>query len=410
MRVLIIGLNYLPETTSIGPYTADLAEHLHNSGHQVQVVTGFPVAPYFRVWDAYRGRRFMRETINGVPVLRTYMWVPDRPGRALNRVAFDSSFAVSSLIGSLSGGPADVIVAVSPPLQVGLVALMLARMKRAKLLLQIKDLVPDAAIAAGMLSAGGRAARIGFALERFVCSRADRIGVICEGFRTNLVQKGIVPDRIVLLPDYIDLDFMKLSERVNGFREQHRIRPDEFLVTYSGSIALKQGLSVFVEAAARMKDERGVKFVLVGDGPYLPDLQNMAESRRATNLMFLPLQPREHLAAQLGAADVLAITQRRAVKDSVFPGKLLYYMSAGRPILAAVSDDSETGRFVAKHNVGIVTPPEDPDALVGGIESLQRDPERVGQMGRNGRAIAEQMFDRRLVLGRFTEVLSQLSG
>jgi len=83
MRILLIGLNYLPESTSIGPYTADLAEYLCARGHQVRVVTGFPMAPQWRVWDGYRGRLFQRETINGVSVLRTWLYVPQNPRRAL---------------------------------------------------------------------------------------------------------------------------------------------------------------------------------------------------------------------------------------------------------------------------------------------------------------------------------------
>lgn len=406
MRILIIGLNYLPESTSIGPYTADLAEHLQRSGHHVQVVTGFPVAPHFRVWDGYRGRRFMREMINGIPVIRTYLWVPDNPGRAINRVGFDMSFAISSMLGGLLSGPVDVIVAISPPLQVGLAALALARLKKAKVLLQIKDLVPDAAIAAGMLAPASRAARIGFALERFVCRHVDRVGVICEGFRTNLTAKGVRTDKVELLPDYVDLEFMRPVERRNSFRHEHGIGDDEFVIAYSGSIALKQGLQVFVEAAARMTCEPRVRCLLIGNGPYLSDLQDSADKLGARNLTFLPLQPREQLPMQLGAADALLITQRKAVNDCVFPGKLLYYMAAGRPILAAVSEQSETGRFIRQHRVGIVTPPEEPEALVEGMSSLRADPGGAAEMGRNGREIAEQMFDRKRVLDRFEKVLS----
>jgi colanic acid biosynthesis glycosyl transferase WcaI len=409
MRILILGLNYLPESTSIGPYTADLAEHLHRAGHHVQVVTGFPVAPHFRIWEGYRGRTYMRERINGVDILRTYLYVPERPGRARNRVLFDSSFALSSMIGGLVSGPIDIVVAVSPPLQLGLTAWALARIKRARVFLQFQDLVPDAAIAAGMLNAGSRAVRLGYALERAVCRRVDRVGVICEGFRTNLVNKGVPAGKIDLIPDYIDLGFMRPAERVNGFRARNNLAPDDFVVTYSGSIALKQGLRVLVEAAARMANDGGVKFMLIGDGPYLADLQNAAQTMAARNLSFLPLQPRDTLPSQLGAADALVITQRKAVKDCVFPGKLLYYMAAGRPILAAVSENSETGSFINRHRVGLVVAPEDPEALALGVRTLHDRPELACAMGQAGRAITERMFDRNLVLKNFARILTELA-
>src|SRR5258706_71229 len=120
MRILILGLNYLPESTSIGPYTADLAEYLTAAGHHVQVVTGFPMAPQWRVWDGYRRKLFQRETINNVPVQRTFLYVPKRPGKAINRILFDVSYALSALIGGIiSGRGSQIIIAVSPPLQIG---------------------------------------------------------------------------------------------------------------------------------------------------------------------------------------------------------------------------------------------------------------------------------------------------
>jgi colanic acid biosynthesis glycosyl transferase WcaI len=348
---------------------------------------------------------FMRENINGVNILRTYLYVPERPGRARNRVLFDTSFSVSALVGAIATSRIDVVIAISPPLQIGLTAWVIARLKRAKVYLQIKDLVPDAAIAAGMLRGDGRAARIGYGLERIVYGKMDRIGVICEGFRTNLIEKGISDAKIDLIPDYIDLSFMRPAQRVNGFRARHNLAPQDFVVAYSGSIALKQGLRVFVEAAAQMKSESWIRFLVIGDGPYLADLKNVADRLNVRNLTFLPLQPRDMLPSQLGAADALLITQRKAVNDCVFPGKLLYYMAAGRPVLAAVSRESETGTFIAKYRVGLVVEPENPEALVWGIRTLRTQPELRNEMGNAGRTIAEQMFDRRIVLTKFEKIL-----
>ncbi|MCL4410141.1 MAG: hypothetical protein M1356_07515 [Gammaproteobacteria bacterium] len=145
MLILILGLNYRPESTSIGPYTADLAEFLIDQGHQVRVITGFPMAPQWRIWDGYRDRLCQREVINGVPVQRTFLYVPAHPKKALNRILFDISFAVSSLLGGLFSGPSDVVVAISPPLQLGLTGWLLAKLKRARFIFHILDLVPDAA-------------------------------------------------------------------------------------------------------------------------------------------------------------------------------------------------------------------------------------------------------------------------
>jgi colanic acid biosynthesis glycosyl transferase WcaI len=409
VNILIIGLNYLPESTSIGPYTADLAGYLQSLGHQVQVVAGFPMAPQWRVWDGYRGRWFMREVIQGVPVLRTYLYVPEQPRRTLNRILFDMSFFVSSLLGGLTTGRCDLIVCISPPLQLGLSGWLLGLLKGARFFLHLQDLVPDAAVATGMLREGSLAVRLAQAVERFVYRRAHGIGVICDGFARNLIAKGVPPEKIAVLPNYIDLEFMRSTERNNGFRQQQGFKPGDFLVMYSGSVALKQGLHTFIETAAEFRERDGVVSCLVGEGPYLQELKTRAEQLQPANLCFLPLQPRENLPVQLAAADALVITQKRVVTDVVFPGKLLYYMAAGRPILAAVSPDSETGRFVNNHQVGLVVPPEEPGALAQAIQFLRQNRHEADRLGRNGRRVAEERFDRRVVLKQFAEHLEALA-
>lgn len=409
MRFLILGLNYLPESTSIGPYTADLAGYLRELGHDVQVITGFPMAPQWKVWEGYTGKRFMREVIHGVPVLRTYLYVPARPGRALNRILFDTSFAVSALLGGLTTGRCDLVVVVSPPLQAGLSGWLLGLLGGAGLFLHIQDLMPDMAVAAGMLAEKSVPFRIARALERFVYRRARGIGVICDGFARNLLAKGVPANKIALLPDYVDVEFVRPLARDNAFRIEHGIKPDDFLVMYSGSIALKQGLHTFVDAAAEFQAEEGVAFYLVGEGPYLRELNARAAEPGRAGIRFLPLQPREGLPLQLSAANALVITQRRGITDMVFPGKLLYYMASGRPIVAAVSADSETGRFVASEEVGLAVPPEEPGALARAIRFLRDNPEEAERLGRNGRRVAEERFDRRIVLKQLAEHLEGLA-
>jgi colanic acid biosynthesis glycosyl transferase WcaI len=403
MKIQILGFNYLPESTSIGPYTADLAEYLQQRGHQVRVITGFPIAPQWKIWDGYRGKMFMREVVHGIPVLRTYTYVPDSPRKALQRILFDCSFAASALIGALTGPSPDLVIAISPPLQLAVTGWLIGILRRARIFLQIQDLVPDAAVAVGSMHPGSRAFRLAQALERFAYSKAGGIGVICEGMRRNLIAKGVRAEKVALLPNYIDSGFIRPMPRDNDFRARFGIGKGEFLVVYSGSVAAKQGLQTFVEASALLHDD-GVTCCLIGEGPHLSELQELA-ARISPRFRFLPLQPRETLSEQLSAADVLVITQKKTVKDIVFPGKLLYYMSSGRPILAAVSADSETGQFINEYQVGTVVPPEDPGLLAAAIFTMRTQEEHSRRCGANGRHVVETQFDRAIVLDRMATCL-----
>lgn len=407
IRILVLGLNYLPESTSIGPYTADLAEYLQRRGHEIRVITGFPIAPQWRVWEGYRGRLFMREVVRGVPVLRTYLYVPKDPKKGFQRILFDCCFAVTALVGTLTGKRPELVIVISPPLQLSITAFLIRKLTGARVFLEIQDLVPDAAIAVGALRDGSCAVRIARALEQFAYRTAESIGVICDGMRCNLIAKGVPEHKVVLLPNYIDVTFMKPVSGRNEFRLRAGIGNDQFLVMYSGSIAGKQGLETFVRAGAEFEGDADVTCCLIGEGPYLPELNRVAESLGLRRFQFLPLQSRESLPAQLSAADVLVITQRAAVRDVVFPGKLLYYMAAGRPILASVSEDSETGRFIRQHGVGLVVPPEEPGLMAKAIRWLKSHREEALRLGLNGRRIAETRFDRTVVLDQMATHLEE---
>jgi colanic acid biosynthesis glycosyl transferase WcaI len=408
MRILIVGLNYLPEVTSIGPYTADLATHLMRRGHEVIVSTGFPNAPQWKVWDGYEGRWWMKETIDGVTVKRTYLYVPKQPKKAVQRILFDSSFALSALIGNLFAPRADLVIVISPPLQIGVTGWILGFLNRAPCFLHIKDLVPDAAVAVGALRQGSWQVRLAHGLERFIYRRMAGIGVIAPGFGANLVRKGVPEEKIKILPDYIDINDIQHGPTVNEFRSAHGIPSDAFLVVYSGSVSAKQGLHTFVEAAAELRAERQVRFCLIGEGPYLAELKGLAASLRLPNLQFLPIQPRATFRQLLAEANALVVTQTRSVTDIVFPGKLLHYMAAGRPILAAVSAHSETGTFVAENQVGAVVPPEDPAALANAILQLKADPDYAAELGVKGRRVCMTRFGREDVLTRFTSQMENL--
>jgi colanic acid biosynthesis glycosyl transferase WcaI len=205
VRILILGMNYLPESASIGPYTADLAEYLQKRGHQVRVVTSFPMAPQWRIWEGYRREWFRCEIVNGIMVTRTFTFVPREPRRAINRVLYDMSFSLSAIVGALLSGPCDAILVISPPLQIGVTGWLISKIRRVPFFFHIQDLVPDAAVATGLLTEKSIAVKIARGLEKFIYRRAHSMGVICDGFRQNLLSKQVPPSKIRLMPNSIEV-------------------------------------------------------------------------------------------------------------------------------------------------------------------------------------------------------------
>ena len=401
MRILLVGINYAPEVTGIGPYNTELAEHLAAAGHSVSVLTAFPWYPQWKIDPAYRGRRpFLVERINGVRVVRSPILLPQARQTAFRRIVFDSSFALTALAASAVIGGLDAVICVSPPLQLGPAAWLIARTRRARFIVHLQDIVPDAALSTGMMHAG-RAVAMSRRLERFVYARADGITVISEGFKENLIGKEVPPHKVEVLPNWVDAArFRSASDpdvrRVLG-------APDgEMLVLHAGNMGAKQGLETVVDAAAQLMGE-DIAITLIGDGQSRVGLEARASALAASNLKFLPLQ--SDLPATLAAADVLVLSQRAQVIDSAAPSKLLTYMAAGKPIVATVNESSEAGQLIRRANCGVVVPPEEPALLAEALRELRRHPERHAELGAAGRRHVSEHFDRQVILQRWERLL-----
>jgi colanic acid biosynthesis glycosyl transferase WcaI len=301
---------------------------------------------------------------------------------------------------SVAIGAVDLVVCVSPPLQFGVTAWLIASLRGSRLVLQLQDIVPDAALSTGMLREG-RAVRLSRHLERFVYARADLIAVISQGFADNLISKGVPDSKLRILPNWVET--ARFNSRPDpNVRAALGAAAGETLVIHAGNMGAKQGLETVVDAAAELADEK-IVVALIGDGYSRPALEARASHLRPNRLQFFPIQA--DLPATLAAADILVLAQRGKVVDSVAPSKLLSYMAAGKPVVAAVNELSEAGRLVQMAGCGIVVPPEEPVALADAIRRLHRRPGDYAALGEAGRRHVAENYERSYVLTRWSRLL-----
>ena len=401
MRILILSHNYAPELTGIAPYTTELAEHFAAVGHSITVLTTFPHYPRYR-WQERPGL-FKTEKRAGVHLRRLRVILPRRPSAAW-RILFDTSVGLGCLVNSIGLARPSLIIAVIPTLQSGLAAGLLSKLWRVPAVLLVKDLPLEAAFAVGMLRKG-LLYRAGSSFERMVYGMVDRIVVIGERFRGNLLAKGVKPEAISVIPDWIDLD--RVGSAVADPHVRRSIAGSDvvFLVLHTGTMGEKQGLRTVIDAAHALRDDPTIRIVLVGDGPMRPQLEVMIKERNLDNVRLLGIQPAEYFPKMLAAADVLLLNQRTGVIDAVVPSKLLHYMAAERPIIAAVNPNSVAAELITDARCGLLVQPEDPIHLAGAIRELNRKPDLRKTLGRAGRDYAEKWFEKGPILERWDRLV-----
>ena len=407
MRILILGINYFPERTSVAPFTTGLSEHLSARGHTVQVVTAFPFYPEWRIWEDYRGRITQKETRASVRIRRVRHYIPRRASSLTQRLLHDFSFTAATLCAGLAAGGCDVVYCSCPPPALALAAYVLSRIKNVPYVIKLTDLASDAALATGILREGFlvRCARV---MEKLVYGRAQAVVCLCEDFREKLARSGIPADRLCLIPDWGDTESIHPCPSDGSFRKANRIAGEKFVVLHTGNMGKKQDLLNVVRAAALSKGDSNLLWVIVGEGEERARLASEIGARGLDNVLLLPLQPVSQLCQVYAAADVLLLNQKAAVKDAVIPSKLLTYMAAGQPVMAAANSHSVASRLVREARCGVVVKPEDPADLVDGARALRANVPLRLEMGANGRQYAEGNYNKARVLNLYDQFFGSL--
>ena len=412
LRVLIYGINYTPEPTGTGKYTGEMASWLATRGHEVHAIVSHPHYPRWQVDKQYGARGWFVETVEGVQVYRTPLYVPPaKKADAKRRILLETSFTLASLRWwlplLLSQRTFDVAVAVGPPLQSAFMARLYCQLRNVPWVLHLQDLQVDAALQLGMLRADFFG-RLLCSIEEILLRQATSVSTISETMRHRVLVKGVDQQKAFLFPNWADTDLIRPMEPSNALRESLGAAPGDVLVLYSGNMGEKQGLELIVKAAERLRSTRELKFALVGAGSARSRLAEMLQSKALDNLVLLDLFPQNMLPHLLAAGDIHLIVQRPEAADLVMPSKLCNVLAAGRPIIATAAEGTALFQLVAESGAGIVVPPADLEALVSAVQLLRSDRQARKRLGNCARLYAETYLQKDTILGAFESTLKDL--
>lgn len=403
MHILFLTHYFPPEVGAPQARIFETCRQLVELGHEVTVLTGFPHYPGGRIFDGYRWRLFMKEEMEGVRVVRSWVYATRNRG-SLHRVANQFSFALSSLAGSLLVGGCNVMVVESPPLFLGVSGYVIGRLKRAPFMFYVADLWPESAVVLGVLR-GRVAIKMAKLMESFIYRRATWVAGVTEGICCALLREGVPARKIVHLTNGVDTTFFQpVADRKKA--RDDLLSAQGFVAMYAGTIGLAQGLGVALDAAKLLADE-GVSFLLIGDGAEKERLVIRAQVEGIENVRFLPTQERDRMPAIISAADVFLVTLKgEPLFEAALPSKIFEAMACARPLVLVAR--GEAADLVGRSGAGLVVEPDDPRLLADAILKIKGDSALGRSMGRSGRLLVERNFDRVALVRRLEEKLSRV--
>jgi colanic acid biosynthesis glycosyl transferase WcaI len=407
MHVLLLSTYFEPDIASTGVLMTDLVDGLSQLGHQITVVTSMPHYDGNRIWPDYRGKIHVQEQFKDLDVRRVYLYVPREKDGLIGRVLNYATFNTLSTLSALLVESYDVVLTPSPPLTNGLAAFILSRLRGVPYVYNVQDIYPDVAIRMGVLNSP-RAIAFFKQVERFVYAKADSVSVISEGFRRNLLDKGVPDDKIEVIPNFMDTDFVHPLPRHNDFSIEHNL-DGKFVVLFAGNVGMSQGLRKVVDTARLLEDRKDILFLIVGNGAAKPGLQDYAEQLKLENVRFLPFQPHEALPEMYASSEVCLVPLREGFTGESVPCKVFTITAAGRPLVATVDKRSDTHRFVESSECGLWVEPENPEALASAILRLYNDPGLRERLGRNGRAYVEARYTPQVVARQYAALLERVA-
>jgi glycosyltransferase involved in cell wall biosynthesis len=320
--------------------------------------------------------------------------------RALNYASFAAS--VSLLAPWLIHRP-DVIFVYHPPLTLGLPGAWLSAIWRAPMVYQIQDMWPETLAASRMLTSDRLLRVVGW-LAKWVYARSHAICVISEGFRSNLLVKGVPGEKIHVISNWVDPQLYRLEQADPALADELGLAR-RFNVMFAGNVGEAQGLDTLLAASTHLRDLPGIQFVIVGDGTALEALRARAARETLDNILFLGRFPVERMSSLYALADVLVVHLR---DDPLFritvPHKTFAYMASAKPVLAALRGDG--AKVVADARAGVVCEPEHPRALADTVRELYlMSPDARAAMGRRGRQAITERYSRERIVGEIEAVL-----
>lgn len=386
--VVVLCPHFAPDTAPTGVVMTRIVHELVTRGHTVHVVTALPWYRHHRIEPGWTGRLVRTERTTWGTIQRVHPFPGHDKANLVRRAFGFLAFSLVALFAGLRAGGwwrrCDAVIAMSPPLTLGLTGWLVGRTHRARLVFNVQDVFPDAAERSGAVT-NATVLAVARWLERLTYRCAAAVTVLSSDLADNVAAK-LPPHRrhrVRVIPNFVDTVAIVPADRATAYRRELGLG-EWPVVMYAGNVGFSQPFELMIEAARRLPQ---VQFVINGDGA----AAGMVDAAAAdlANLRRVGYQPAERLGEVLATGDVHVVLLKAGLGAVSVPSKTYSVLAAARPVVAAIDPGTEVPRLLERSGAGLAVAPDDVDGFVAALAELTADPQRCTAMGRGGRALVE---------------------
>ena len=384
MKILLLNAYYEPEVAASLYLCTNLYEDLATNGFDVELFAPLPTRGVSNeVRKEYKIRRYEVKCNGNLKIHR--ISIPKESKKSILRALRYIWLNIVFLYYGLRTETDLIFLQSTPPTQ-GAMGAILKKIKKVPVIYDLQDIFPDSLVNTGLTTKDSIIYKIGQKVELFTYKHMDKLIVISEDFKRNIMAKGVREEKIEIVYNWVDENEVVPIERNNNILiEKYGLDKDKFYVTHCGNIGLTQNMDMLVVVAKELENNPDICFLVIGDGAYKHELEKQIKEKCIKNIILLPFQPYEDIAHVFSLGDVGLVISKLNVGQNSVPSKTWSIMSAERAVLASFDSNSELNRIIGNAECGICVEAEDKLAFKTAILKLYDNKELSSRMGKNGR-------------------------
>jgi glycosyltransferase involved in cell wall biosynthesis len=406
MKILLLPAYYYPEPAASIYLSINRNEDFIKAGFDIEMFVPMPTRG---ITKEQRNRYKKNKTeylYGGKMLIHRFPMFREGKNPILRAMRYVLCCFLQFFKGYFSKNVDVIFIESTPPIQAAMGA-VLKKVKRIPFVYNLQDIFPDSLLSAGLTKRNSFIWKIGRVIENFTYRNADKIIVISEDFRHNILAKGVLDDKIEVIYNWVNKDeIVNINRNDNKLFEKYKLDINKFYITYCGNIGLSQNMNLLLEVAAELNYLKDIYFVIIGEGAYKSQLKTNIVEKGIDNVTLLPFQPYTDISQVFSLGDVGLVISKEGTGINSLPSKTWNIMSAERPVLANF-DENELKRIIEKNNIGIFTKAGDIYSLKKAILHLYKNRNKCLEMGKNGRQFVLDNLSRNTATQKYIKIIKQ---